>query len=206
MEKWRIIILSVRLLWLHLSALVLVRVLTSTGWVGSSGCHWNPECSTSQLCQGMGRIDLMMLNLSLSPLREQWIGFWNCNKIYRAVIKYMKGEAHVFRYFVLISSTIHEISGAERSPVNIYGSNHRWLWESQEDLSLRFLLPLLISNSVSHVETVSAFWHTSQLPPSHLLWSGNSRICQNVRTTSTYDMTESQKLKLCKGRYTICNV
>jgi hypothetical protein len=67
----------------------------------------------------MGRIDLMMLNLSLSPLREQWIGFWNCNKIYRAVIKYMKGEAHVFRNLVLISSTIHEISGAEISLINI---------------------------------------------------------------------------------------
>jgi hypothetical protein len=35
---------------------------------------------------------------------------------------------------------------------------------------------------------------------------GNSRICQNVRTTSTYDVTESQKLNLFKGRYAIYNV
>ena len=61
----------------------------------------------------------MMLNLSLSPLREQWIGFWNCNKIYRAVIKYMKGEACVFRNLVWISSTEHEISDTEVSPVYV---------------------------------------------------------------------------------------
>ena len=61
----------------------------------------------------------MMLNLSLSPLREQWIGFWNCNKIYRVVIKYMNSEAHVFRNLVWMSSTVHEISGAETSPVNV---------------------------------------------------------------------------------------
>ena len=162
MEKCRIIIWSVQLLWLHLSALVLVKVLTSIGWVGSSGCHWNPECSTSRWCQGMGKIDLMMLNLSLSPPREQWIGFWN--KIYRAVIKYMKGEAHVFRNLVWISSTVHEISVTELSAVNCQGSNHCLLWESKEDLDLRFLCSV-IRNSVSHVETVSAFW----LPSSHSL-------------------------------------
>jgi hypothetical protein len=67
----------------------------------------------------MGRIDLMTLNPSLSPLQELWIGFWNCNKIYTAVIKYMKGEAHAFRNLVWISSTVLEISVTELSTVSV---------------------------------------------------------------------------------------
>jgi hypothetical protein len=133
MEKWKPIILSVQVLWIALGT------LTSTGWVGSSGYHWSPERSTSLLCHGQERIDLMMLNLSLSPRLQQWIDFWNYIKTHRPEIKYVESEAHVSRSLVCISSTVYQICFSKTHTVNLQGSNCCLIWGSKEDLGLKFL-------------------------------------------------------------------